>query len=130
MSFIPPAQYPVLLYFYLKFTWSQLGSQELHFEVCILASLETQGQLVWWKGFSCANVYCKSGRAPGKLLTAPVPEAFEFPAFNWPEKFSEFCTLVRYFAMQLEFTFMTNYCVRRGENTLSPQHRTQSLRFP
>ena len=49
----------------------------------------TQGQLVGWKGFLWAKVYCKNRRAPGKLLLRTSPEAFEFPAFDWPEKFSE-----------------------------------------
>ena len=34
----------------------------------LIASLETQGQLVGWKGFLWVIVYYKSERAPGHLL--------------------------------------------------------------
>ena len=52
------------------------------------SSSETQGQLVGTTGFSWAKVYNKNGRAPGHLtLTERVPEAFEIPPSDWPEKY-------------------------------------------
>ena len=34
------------------------------------------------------RVYYKNGKSPWTLtLTEPVPEAFEFPAFDWPQFF-------------------------------------------
>ena len=52
------------------------------------ASSETQGQLVGTKEFSWAKVYCNRATSPWALtLTELVPEAFEFPAFDWPEKY-------------------------------------------
>ena len=51
-------------------------------------SSETQGQLVGTKEFSWAKVYCNRATSPWALtLTELVPEAFEFPAFDWPEKY-------------------------------------------
>ena len=51
------------------------------------SSSETQGQLVGTKGFSWAKVYYNWATSPWALtLTELVPEAFEFPAFDWPEK--------------------------------------------
>ena len=52
------------------------------------SSSETQGQLVGTKGFSWAKVYYNWATSPWALtLTELVPEAFEFPAFDWPEKY-------------------------------------------
>ena len=51
-------------------------------------SSETQGQLVGTEGFSWAKVYYNWATSPWALtLTELVPEAFEFPAFDWPEKY-------------------------------------------
>ena len=51
------------------------------------SSSETQGQLVGTKEFSWTKVYCNRATSPWALsLTELVPEAFEFPAFDWPEK--------------------------------------------
>ena len=53
-----------------------------------LPSSETLGQLVGTKEFSWAKVYCNRATSPWALtLTELVPEAFEFPAFGWPEKY-------------------------------------------
>ena len=50
-------------------------------------SSETQGQLVGTKEFLWAKVYCNRATSPWALsLTELVPEAFEFPAIDWPEK--------------------------------------------
>ena len=52
------------------------------------SSSGTQGQLVGTKGFSWAKVYYNRATSPWALtLTELVPEAFEFPAFDWPEKY-------------------------------------------
>ena len=75
---------------------------EVFILVVTRASSETQGQLVGTTGFSWTKVYNKSGRAPGHLdeslqqerespwaltLTERVPEAFEIPPSDWPEKY-------------------------------------------
>ena len=55
---------------------------------CCSSSSETQGQLVGTEGFSWAKVYYNWATSPWALtLTELVPEAFEFPAFDWPEKY-------------------------------------------
>ena len=54
----------------------------------IFPSSETQGQLVGTTGFSWAKVYYNRATSPWALtLTELVLEAFEFPAFDWPEKY-------------------------------------------
>ena len=61
---------------------------EFHLNVTNAASSETRGQLVGTKEFSWAKVYCNRATSPWALcLTELVPEAFEFPAFDWPEKY-------------------------------------------
>ena len=51
------------------------------------ASSETHGQLVGSIKMFVVKVYCKIETSPWALtLTEPVPEAFELPASDWPEK--------------------------------------------
>ena len=52
-----------------------------------LSSSETQGQLVGDDRIFVVNVFYKIETSPWALtLTEPVPEAFELPASDWPEK--------------------------------------------
>ena len=50
------------------FMWLVRGHIYVALDKARALSSETQGQLVGWKGFSRAKVYCKNGRAPGQLL--------------------------------------------------------------
>ena len=46
------------------------------------------GAVSWVDKMSVVKVYCKIERSPWALaLTEPVPETFELPASDWPEKF-------------------------------------------
>ena len=56
--------------------------------MCPIVNPKGQGQLVGTKGFSWTKVYYNWVTSPWALtLTELVPEAFEFPAFDWPEKY-------------------------------------------
>ena len=51
--------------------------------------METQGQLVGATRFSRAKVYDQERESPWAFtLTERVPEVFEIPPSDWPEKFS------------------------------------------
>ena len=46
------------------------------------------GAVSWVDKMSVVKGYCKIETSPWELtLTKPVPEAFELPASDWPEKF-------------------------------------------
>ena len=60
-----------------------------------LSSSEAQGQLVGDDKIFVVNVSYKIETSPLALtLTEPVPEAFELPASDWPEKFFKFFWLI------------------------------------
>ena len=59
-------------------------SEQIYIQV--KTSSETQGQIVGTIQF-VVKVHCKIETRPWALtLTEPVPEAFESPASDWPEK--------------------------------------------
>ena len=52
------------------------------------SSSETQGHLVGTTGFSWAKIFQQERESPWALtLTERVPEAFEIPPSDWPEKY-------------------------------------------
>ena len=54
------------------------------------------------------KVYCKIETSPWALtLTEPVPEAFELPASDWPEKFFSGQSAKRSCRMTLVFSYTT-----------------------
>ena len=54
------------------------------------------------------KVYCKIETSPWALtLTEPVPEAFELPASDWPEKFFSGQSAKRSYRVTLVFSYTT-----------------------
>ena len=54
------------------------------------------------------KVYCKIATSPWALtLTEPVPEAFELPASDWPEKFFSGQSAKRSCRVTLVFSYTT-----------------------
>ena len=78
-------------------------------KIARFASSETQGQLASRvdKMF-VVKVFCKIETSPWALtLTEPVPEAFQLPASDWPEKFFSGQSAKRSCPVTLVFSYTT-----------------------